>query len=89
MMPKDACTYLAALFGAVAGVAWLISTRVGVDNPRQPPVEGVTADGAVTVRFGRRYLLLYPTLRRQSAWNSYAAIAASVSAFAQVAALLL
>ncbi|MBE7204321.1 MAG: hypothetical protein INR70_41915 [Parafilimonas terrae] len=83
------CTAIAAVAGLVAGVAWVVSTRVGVDNPRQPPVEGATADGAVTVRFGRRYLLLYPTLRRQSAWNSYAAVAASVSAFAQVAALLL
>ncbi|GJE14263.1 hypothetical protein FOHLNKBM_5336 [Methylobacterium longum] len=81
------CTAAAAVAGLIAGVAWLISTRVGTENRRQPPIEGTTADGAVTVRFGKRYLLLYPTLRQQSTWNSYAAIAASVSAFAQVALL--
>ena len=89
MTLKDACTYLAAGAGLVAGVAWLVSTRVGTESPRQPPIEGGTTDGAITVRIGKKHLLLYPTLRQQSAWNGYAAIAASVSAFAQVALLFL
>jgi hypothetical protein len=62
---------------------------VGEEAHRDPPYEGVLANGIVIVRFGRRYLLLYPTLRKQSTWNGYAAIAASVSAFAQAATLLL
>lgn len=89
MTLKDVCTYLAAIAGLVAGVAWLVSTRVGTESPRQPPVEGGTMDGAITVRIGKRHLLLYPTLRQQSAWNGNAAIAASVSAFAQAISVLL
>jgi hypothetical protein len=89
MTMRDAFTYVAAIAGLIAGVAWIVSTRVGTESPRQPPVEGPTADGAIAVRFGERYLLLYPTLRQQSAWNGYAALAASVSAFAQVALLFL
>ena len=89
MTLKEACTYIAAFAGLISGVLWLASGLVGVRNRRDPPVEGPTTDGAITVRFGRRHLLLSPTLRLQSTVNGYAALAASVAAFAQTASVLL
>lgn len=89
MTLKDACSYVAAFAGLTSGLLWLASGWVGVKNRRDPPVEGPTADGAITVRVGKRHLLLAPTLRLQSTVNGYAAIAASVAAFAQVALLYL
>ena len=89
MTLKDALSYVAAFAGLISGALWLVASRIGVENPRDPPVEGPTTDGAITVRFGKRYLLLSPTLRLQSTWNSRAAAAAAVAAFAQAASLFL
>ncbi|GJE53204.1 hypothetical protein GOFOIKOB_6280 [Methylobacterium tardum] len=89
MTLKDTCTYIAAAAGLASGVLWVVASRVGVENPRDPPVEGPTADGAITVRSGRHHLLLSPTLRLQSIWNSRAAIAAAVAAIAQAVSVLL
>jgi hypothetical protein len=86
---REACTYIAAFAGLISGALWLTSGWVGVRNRRDPPVAGPTADGAITVRFGRRHPLLAPTLRLQSTVNGYAALAASVAAFAQLMLLYL
>jgi hypothetical protein len=98
-MIEKVATWGAVLFAVIAAVLWYWAARVTVKSkPIDPPGDQKRPNDMIWVddekglqivtQNGSNIVDVLETARTQSRWNSYAAIAAALSAALQAAALL-